>query len=107
MWSEYQQGFDHFRNVSIYVMKLRKVEVTGERKNSLHIFVLVYMYCFFVLFLSDLDFISWIPVYQTSQNIQQSEIALLLQPPAKLSLCWKRRKTRWSLRAKTRQVRQV
>lgn len=95
MWSEYQQGFDNFRNVSIYVMKLTKVEVTGERKNSLHIFVLVYIYCF----LSELDFISWIPVYQNSLNIQKSEIALL--PPAKLSLCWKRRKTRWSLRDKT------
>lgn len=103
MWSEYQQGFDHFRNLSIYVMKLRKVEVTGERKKqSSHFCIGIY-----VLFLSDLDFISWIPVYQTSLNIQKSEIALLLQPPAKLSLCWKRRKTKWSLRAKTRQARQV
>lgn len=49
MWSEYQQGFDHFRNLSIYVMKLRKVEVTGERKNSLHISVLVYMYWVFFI----------------------------------------------------------
>lgn len=48
MWSEYQQGFDLFRNVSIYVMKLRKVEVTGERKT---VFTFLYWYiCILFLF---------------------------------------------------------
>lgn len=68
MWSEYQQGFDHFRNVSIYVVKLRKVEVTGERKKQSSHFC-IGIYALFLFFLSDLDFISWIPVYQTSPNI--------------------------------------